>query len=74
MAQVTIDDARRAKQKIVDRLGRANVVGVGLARRSGSFAVKVNLREASAERLPRSIDGVPVVYEIVGRVASRTES
>jgi hypothetical protein len=44
-------------------------VGVGLARRAGDYVVKVDLADASAEgQVPGSVDGVPVVTEVIGTV------
>jgi hypothetical protein len=73
MADSTIGDARRVKQKVADiARAAAPVAGVGLTKVGNSFAVKVNLREQGvAGGLPDSVDGVPVVYEVVGRISSR---
>lgn len=72
MATVSLEAARKAKPK-ASQAARlcAVVVGVGLTRIEGSYAVKVNLREAAppGAALPASIDGVPVVYEVVGPIA-----
>ena len=50
------------------------VVGAGLCKIGGSYAVKVNLREPSASvaGLPARIDGVQVIYEVVGPVLLRS--
>jgi hypothetical protein len=74
MTDSTLVEARRVKDKVAE-IARAvgPVVGVGLAKVGNSYAVKVNFREsqAIAGRLPDSVDGVPVLYEVAGRIASR---
>jgi hypothetical protein len=48
------------------------VVGIGLARRDAGYVLKVNLADASAAgRVPRDVDGVRVVTEVVGAVRAR---
>ena len=67
--QTSLEVARRAKRKAVEAVKpQAAVVGVGLARLGGSYVVKVNLREAApaGANLPETIDGVTIVYEVVG--------
>jgi hypothetical protein len=74
MADVTIEQAREAKPLAAEQAKRhATVVGVGLTRDGTSFAVKVNLGAAPAnpERLPKEVAGVPVRYEVVGRIRPR---
>jgi hypothetical protein len=71
---VSIKRARAAKARALDefsRLGR--VVGVGLTRLGGSYAVKVNLAEPLADGIdaPTSIDGVEVRVAIVGAIRPR---
>lgn len=70
----SIKDARRAKPKAMEaaRLCVA-VAGVGLTRVGDSYAVKILLAETApaAAELPDSVDGVPVVYEVVGRIVPR---
>lgn len=70
---VTLDQARAVKKKAAALAGEvADVVGVGLTSRAGSFAVKVNLRAATEKALPDEVDGVPIVYEVVGTVRARS--
>jgi hypothetical protein len=74
MAKVSIDEARRAKQKAGEAARQAcPVTGVGLTRIGDSYAVKVNLagEPASNASLPDNIDGVTIVYEVVGRISKR---
>jgi hypothetical protein len=70
MADVTIDDARAAKKQAKKELSRVpGLVGVGLTRHAGGYAVKVNLQKALSDKdLPTQIGGVPVVFEIVGGI------
>jgi hypothetical protein len=45
------------------------VVGIGLARQSADYVVKVDLADpAVANRVPGDVDGVRVVTEVVGAV------
>lgn len=71
---ISLEQARKTKTKAKAAAAAcAPVVGVGLTRIGDSYAVKVNLREramASAD-LPERIDGVQVVYEVVGAVGLR---
>lgn len=74
MPGVTIEQARAAKvaaRRHFETLG--TVVGVGVTRIEGDYAVKINLSEPLAEgtELPAEIDGVPVRVEIVGTIRKR---
>ncbi len=66
-----LEQAQAAKSKAAPVFGRyAPVCGVGLTRRKGVYAVKVNLEaepDADAE-LPEEIDGVPVVVHVMGKL------
>jgi hypothetical protein len=74
MSGVTLEQARAAKAAALrhfENLG--TVVGVGVTRVEGAYAVKVNLSEPPAEgtELPEEIDGVPVRIEVVGTIRKR---
>lgn len=74
MDQASRDRARAAKDKLALAIrGSAEVVGVGLTRHGDAMAVKVNLARPAApgSALPESFEGVPVVYEVVGRITPR---
>jgi hypothetical protein len=62
--------ARAAKGVLAARLAaEPGVVGVGLARLADDYVVKVDLADPSAAgRVPGSVDGVPVVTEVIGAV------
>ncbi len=62
--------ARAAKSALAARLSaEPGVVGVGLARRDSGYVVKVDLADsAAAEQVPRDVDGVRVVTEVIGVV------
>jgi hypothetical protein len=64
----TLDEARAAKDKAKE-LFTANV-GVGITRIGDGYAVKVNLRNPIPDNasMPKSIDGVPVQFEVVGEI------
>jgi hypothetical protein len=62
--------ARAAKSALAARLSAdPGVVGVGLARRTSGYVVKVDLADAGAAgRVPENVDGVPVVTHVIGVV------
>lgn len=67
------NEARRAKQKVKALLaGVAGVRGVGITMVRGAYAVKVNLQREPDDPavLPREVDGVPVVYDVVGDMSA----
>jgi hypothetical protein len=71
MPGVTLEQARAAKAAALRHFESVGtVVGVGVTRIAGDYAVKVNLSEPLAEgtELPAEIDGVPVHVEIVGPI------
>jgi hypothetical protein len=64
--------ARAAKERLAATLaGHPLVTGVGIARRDGDHVLKVLLVE-STQDIPAEQDGVPVITEVVGRIARRT--
>lgn len=74
MAGATLDEARLAKASALSQFSRlADVVGVGITRLDGGYAVKVNLRCAPAKgvELPSTVDGVPVRVEVTGAIVKR---
>jgi hypothetical protein len=62
--------ARAAKNVLADQLAaQSGVLGIGLARRDAGYVVKVDVADADAAgRVPRDVDGVRVVTEVVGVV------
>lgn len=71
----SIEQARRVKPKATEAVKScAAVVGVGLTKIDGSYAIKVNLREEAppAAALPATIDGVRVLYEVIGPIEHRS--
>lgn len=74
MSRITLDEAQAAKKAALQRFERlGNVVGVGITRVNGEYAVKVNLREpvGPGVELPTDIDGVPVHVEVTGSIRVR---
>jgi hypothetical protein len=72
---VDLERARGAKARVLSMLPKAvKVNGVGITQVGEDYAVKVNLAEAPDDgaSLPKSIDGVPIVVEVVGRITKRT--
>ena len=74
MKAIGLDEARAAKERARSLLGgKASVVGIGLTRVGDGYGVKVNLGAppAAGTDLPESIDGVPVLVEVVGPIRPR---
>lgn len=70
----SIEQARLVKPKATEAVRPlADVVGAGLTMVDGSYAVKINLRAAApaTAALPTTIDGVKILYEIVGTLSRR---
>jgi len=63
---ITLDQARAAKATAKRQFKRFKIVGVGITRVGGEYAVKVNLSEppAPGAKLPTEISGVPVRVEV----------
>jgi len=74
MPAVTLEEAKAAKKTAL-RLCEtvASVVGVGITRFGGEYAVKINLSGpvAPGTELPTEIDGVPVRVEVTGSIRAR---
>ena len=71
MVAVSDRIAARAARNTLTALLAADpgVVGIGLARRESDYVVKVDLADAATgARVPRDVDGVRVVTEVVGVV------
>lgn len=74
MPRVTLPQAKAAKRVALDRLkGFSSVVGVGLTKEDGEYALKINLSQPDEPglRLPAEIDGVSVHVEVVGPIRAR---
>lgn len=72
--QVTLEKAQAAKQAALRRFERiGKVVGVGITRVAGEYAIKVNLSEPvlPGTELPTEIDGVRVRVEVTGTIRAR---
>ena len=69
----TLKEARAAKAKVAQLLsGRPEVNGVGITRDGDGYAVKLNLVSRNGSpKVPKTVDGVPVRVERVGRIAKR---
>jgi hypothetical protein len=71
MRDCTIEAARAAKPKARRLLRRHGViVGIGLTRLGAGYAVQVNLESPPQDEdaVPVSVDDVPIVVKVVGRV------
>ncbi|HKI20375.1 MAG TPA: hypothetical protein VKA15_20975 [Isosphaeraceae bacterium] len=74
MANADLERARPAKERAKWIFaGKTSVVGIGINRVAGGFGVKVNLSEPAPPDadLPETIDGVPVLVEVVGAIRKR---
>lgn len=74
VSPITLKKAQAAKQAALARLRSIDeVVGVGITRLDGEYAVKVNLRVPLdlGTTLPTSIDGVAVCVEVTGPIRAR---
>ena len=74
MSPITLEEARAARRtalRLVETVDR--VVGVGITRRWGEYAVKFNLsgRIDPVVELPTEIDGVPLQIEFTGTLRAR---
>jgi hypothetical protein len=68
----TLEQARAAKAGAAGSLaGIGDVVGVGLTKAKRGYAVKVNLRRRPTGPVPATLDGVPLVVDVVGDVRKR---
>lgn len=71
MDAITIDTARAAKAAAATEVARcAKVVGSGITKVDGEYAVKVNIAEPLPKgmKLPARIAGVRIVVEVVGAI------
>ena len=74
MPLVTLERAQAAKKTALRLFETVDsVVGVGITRLGGEYAVKVNLSGpvAPGTELPTEIDGVPVRVEVTGAIRPR---
>ena len=74
MPEVTLGQAQAAKAAALRRFRQVDeVVGVGITRVEGHYAVKINLSAPPPAhvRFPPEIDGVAVCVEVTGRIRPR---
>ena len=74
MSRVTLEKAQAAKRTALRLLETVDsVVGVGITRLDGEYAVKVNLSGPvrPGTELPTEIDGVAVRVEVTGSIRAR---
>lgn len=74
---ISLKEARAAKTALLAHLrGVHEVIGVGITRLDGRYAVKVNLREPirGKVRVPAHINGVRVCVEVTGTIHARPRS
>ena len=64
-----IEQARAAKERLRTTLqGRSDVRGIGLARTSTGYEIRVNVSRDGRHDLPTTVDGVGVHVRVVGAV------
>ena len=70
-----MERAAKAKAKLRDQLRAAGVqAACGITKADGDYAVKVNLSEPiEIGTLPREIDGIAVVIEVIGPVKAMVQ-
>ena len=71
---ITLEEARAARRTALRLVETVDVVvGVGITRLGGEYAVKINLSGpiAPGVELPTEIDGVPVQIEVTGPLRAR---
>ncbi|MDI3562272.1 hypothetical protein [Bradyrhizobium sp. Arg816] len=74
MDETKMAAARRAKARFSSLMPKGlNVVGVGIGLKGTDPALKVNLGTAPEDDsvLPKTIEGVPVLYDYVGKITKR---
>lgn len=74
MSEVTLEKAQTAKRLALQRFRTiGKVVGVGITRVEGEYAIKVNLREPidPGTEVPTEIEGVRVRVEVTGVIRTR---
>jgi hypothetical protein len=73
MDSTKLDAVRRAKKRFAELAPRdAEVVGIGIGAVGSDPALKVNLRgPVDVSALPDVIDGVKVIYDVVGTIRPR---
>jgi hypothetical protein len=74
MDEKKLEAVRRAKTRFNTMMPKGvDVIGVGIGLAGSDPALKVNLRAAPKDHstLPKAIDGVPVIYDYVGKITKR---
>jgi cobalamin biosynthesis protein CbiG len=74
MDEKQLEAVRRAKARFSSLVPKGvDVVGVGIGVSGSDPALKVNLRAAPKDRslLPKTIEGVQVIYDYVGKITPR---
>ena len=74
MDEDKLDAVRRAKKRFSEIVPKeVEVAGVGIALGKGDPALKVNLRKApdNPDILPKTVDGIPIFYDVIGKIVPR---
>ena len=74
MDEKKLEAVRRLKKRIAELMpAGVEVVGVGIGLTGSEPALKVNLRASPTDNnsLPKVIEGVPIIYDIVGKIRAR---
>jgi hypothetical protein len=69
---VSLDRARRAKATLSRKLeGTEGLLGIGITKSGDDYAVKINYERPPVDPPPSTEDGVPVTFEVVGKIRKR---
>jgi hypothetical protein len=69
-----LEAVRSVKERLATLMPKGvDVIGVGIGLSGSNPALKVNLRTRPTDKtvLPKVIEGVPVIYDFVGKITSR---
>ena len=75
MSEKNMEDASRLKSVVRDIVQpHASVSSVCITKFDDAYAVKINLVDlpTDSSSLPSTVEGVKIVYEVVGRVSKRS--
>lgn len=70
---ITLEKARAAKTFALRSLSNIDGInGIGISRKGSGYAIKVNCEGEPPEEIPKRINGVDVIVEVVGKIRKRS--